>query len=313
MQEGFDWHQLWVLVKAPDNVPIVLMMVLMPIYTWMAFSQARKNDRLIAALDADPDMRKNHHRTVFPYKEGWPKTVHSWPYLLRMEFLAAIIVTVILMVWSICLDAPLEEPANPNLTMNPSKAPWYFLGLQEMLVYFDPWIAGVVLPSIILVGLMAIPYLDVNPLGNGYYTWKQRKFAIGTFCFGFLGLWMVMIIIGTFIRGPGWMWFWPGETWDHHRVIFEVNQDLHQIVGIHGTWAVAGFGAAVLGLYAAVVGGLSHLGFKKLAPRMISRMSVIQYIILLNLWIGFWLLPLKMILRLGFRVKYIWVTPWFNV
>ena len=82
------------------------------------------------------------------------------------------------MVWSITLNAPLEEPANPNLTMNPSKAPWYFLGLQEMLVYFDPWIAGVVMPTLIIVGLMVIPYIDTNPLGSGYYTWKQRKFSI---------------------------------------------------------------------------------------------------------------------------------------
>ena len=105
---------------------------------------------------------------------------------MRMEFLAAIIVTVILFVWSITLNAPLEELANPNLTMNPAKAPWYFLGLQEMLVYFDPWIAGVVMPTLIVVGLMIIPYVDTNPLGSGYYTWKQRRFSITTFCFGFI-------------------------------------------------------------------------------------------------------------------------------
>ena len=130
------------------------------------------------------------------------------------------------MVWSITLNAPLEEPANPNLTMNPSKAPWYFLGLQEMLVYFDPWIAGVVMPTLIIVGLMVIPYIDTNPLGNGYYTWKQRKFSIWTFLFGFIVLWVAMIVIGTFIRGPGWLWFWPGQTWDHNRLIYEVNRDL---------------------------------------------------------------------------------------
>ena len=96
--------------------------------------------------------------------------------------------------------------------MNPAKAPWYFLGLQEMLVYFDPWIAGVVMPTLIVVGLMIIPYVDTNPLGSGYYTWKQRKFSILTFCFGFLFLWVLMVIVGTFIRGPGWMWFWPGQT-----------------------------------------------------------------------------------------------------
>ena len=109
---------------------------------------------------------------------------------MRIEFLAAIIVTVLLMVWSITLNAPLEEPANPNVTMNPAKAPWYFLGLQEMLVYFDPWMAGVVMPTLIIIGLMVIPYIDANPLGNGYYTYKQRKFAIWSFWFGFLGLWV---------------------------------------------------------------------------------------------------------------------------
>ena len=65
--------------------------------------------------------------------------------------------------------------------MNPSKAPWYFLGLQEMLVYFDPWIAGVVMPSIIMIGLMVFPYVDSNPLGNGYYTYRQRRFAVNMF------------------------------------------------------------------------------------------------------------------------------------
>src|SRR4029077_3119726 len=103
------------------------------------------------------------------------------------------------MVWSICLNAPLEEPANPNLTMNPAKAPWYFLGLQEMLVYFDTWIAGVVMPTLIILGLMVIPYVDTNPLGAGYYTCKQLKFESSGFLFRFIVLWVSMITIGTFI------------------------------------------------------------------------------------------------------------------
>src|SRR5262245_19637335 len=112
-----------------------------------------------------------------------PNRIHTWPYLVRLEFIAAIIVMVVMTVWSIVIDAPLEEPANPNKTPNPSKAPWYFLGLQEMLVYFDPWMAGVVLPSLIIVGLMVIPYIDTNTNGNGYYTVSERKFAIGTYLF----------------------------------------------------------------------------------------------------------------------------------
>src|SRR5246127_3501378 len=207
-----DWRQLWEICSAPDNVPIVVLIPLLAFYTSPAWKQAHANDVLLAQLEADPALAKTHHRKTQPWKPGWAKEVHVWPYLLRIEFLAAIIVTIILMVWSITLNAPLEEPANPTLTMNPSKAPWYFLGLQEMLVYFDPWIAGVVMPSLIIIGLMVIPYIDTNPLGNGYYTLKQRKFAIATFCFGFMVLWLVMVFIGTFLRGPGGVWVWPGKT-----------------------------------------------------------------------------------------------------
>ena len=227
-----DWHQLWTIISLPDNIPIVGMIFIIPFFTWYGLRQAFANDRLAERLEKDKDMAKTHHRKVHPFQKGWQREVAVWPYLLRMEFLAAIIVTFILMVWSITLDAPLEEPANPSLTMNPSKAPWYFLGLQEMLVYFDPWIAGVVMPTLIIIGLIVIPYIDENPLGNGYYTYKQRRFAIWTFIFGFIILWTSMIVIGTLIRGPGWMWFWPGMTWDHNRLIFEINRDLHEIVGI---------------------------------------------------------------------------------
>ena len=95
--------------------------------------------------------------------------VHTWPYLVRLEMLVGTAIMAFMTIWSIVVDAPLEEPANPTKTPNPSKAPWYFLGLQEILVYFDPWFAGVVLPALIIVGLMVIPYVDINPKGNGYY------------------------------------------------------------------------------------------------------------------------------------------------
>src|SRR6476469_1060980 len=115
-----------------------------------------------------------------------PNRIHTCPYLVRLEFLTAIIVMTVMTVWSIAIDAPLEEPANPNKTPNPSKAPWYFLGLQEMLVYFDPWMAGVVLPSLVLFGLMAIPYIDFNKSGHGYYTIAQRPFSYIIFQLGFI-------------------------------------------------------------------------------------------------------------------------------
>jgi Cytochrome b(C-terminal)/b6/petD len=310
-----DFHQLWTIVSLPDNVPIVLLMIVVPFYTWYALRQAFANDRLIEQLEADPAMAKTHHRKTQPWKPGWAKEVHVWPYLLRIEFLAAIIVTLLLMVWSITLNAPLEEPSNPTLTMNPSKAPWYFLGLQEMLVYFDPWIAGVIMPSLIIVGLMAVPYIDENPLGNGYYTYKQRKFAIWTFIFGFIVLWVSMILIGTLIRGPGWMWFWPGMTWDHNRQIFEINRDLPDIVGIRSGMIKNLFGAVVMMIYAVVAG----IGIHKLitstpfSRKIYKRMSVLQYGLMQFLLICMLALPIQIMLRLLFRIKYIWVSPWFNI
>jgi len=310
-----DLHQLWTIVSTPDNVPIVLLLFVVPFYTWYGLRQALANDRLIAQLETDPAMAKTHHRKTQPYKPGWAKEIHVWPFLLRIEFLAAIIVTVILMVWSITLNAPLEEPSNPTLTMNPSKAPWYFLGLQEMLVYFDPWMAGVVMPSLIIVGLMCIPYIDTNPLGNGYYTFKQRKFSILTFIFGFIVLWVSMIVIGTMIRGPGWMWFWPGTTWDHNRLIFEVNRDLPDIFGITGRWPKAIFGAIVVGAYCAAAGVLIHkiITWNAFNKKIYARMSVLQYVVMQTFLVIMLALPVKILARQLFRIKYVWITPWFNI
>ena len=139
-----------------------------------------------------------------------------WPDLVYIELICMVLITAGLIAWSLLLQAPLEQPANPVVTPNPAKAPWYFLGLQEMLVFFDASIAGVTLPVLIILGLCAIPYLDVNPRGNGYYTIAERKFAYVIFQFGFLQLWIFLILVGTFLRGPGWAFFGPFEAHDPH-------------------------------------------------------------------------------------------------
>ncbi|MBA3322613.1 MAG: cytochrome C [Pyrinomonadaceae bacterium] len=310
-----DWHQLWKITSAPDNVPIVAMLFLVPFFTWLGLRQARQTDRLIEQLEEDPQLAKTHHRKILPWRPGWARELHVWPFLVRVEFLAAVIVTVILFVWSITLNAPLEEPANPNLTMNPSKAPWYFLGLQEMLVYFDPWIAGVVMPGLIMVGLMVFPYVDSNPLGNGYYTIKQRKFALGMFGIGWL-TWILLIIIGTFIRGPGWIWFWPGQTWDHNAVVYDRNRDLHEFLGITSMPGKMIFGAIVVGVFFVICGLLLHklMTWNDFERKIFARTSLLQYLTFQFFAITVLIaLPVKLLLRLVFNIKYVWVTPWFNV
>ena len=240
--------------------------------------------------------------------------LQTWPFLLRKEFLAAIIVMIILMIWSIALDAPLEEPSDPSLTPNPAKAPWYFLGLQEMLVYFDPWIAGVVFPSLIVMGLMVIPYVDMNPKGNGYYTFKERKFAILTFCFGFHVLWILLIIVGVFMRGPGWLWFWPWEEWDSHRIVADTNYDLTQFIGIDSK-SLLGFiiGGGLVSIYFFLGMAVPYLLMKMKNSPILEKLGIIRYSIVAFLFLSMLGLPIKMVLKLVFHLKYIWVTPWFNI
>ncbi len=142
------------------------------------------------------------------------KLVPVWPNLLFRELLAALGFGILLMVASIVFDAPLEAPADPTLTPNPAKAPWYFVGLQELLVYFDPWVAGVGIPLVIILGLCSIPYIDPTRDGVGTYALRKRPMASAIFLTGIVG-WFLLIAIGMWFRGPGWSWVWPGTEATH--------------------------------------------------------------------------------------------------
>ncbi len=237
---------------------------------------------------------------------------HTWPHLVRLEFLVILFVMAGLIFWSITIDAPLEEIAQPTKTPNPSKAPWYFLGLQEMLVYFDPWVAGVVLPTLIIIGLMAIPYLDINPKGNGYYTLKERPYTVPGFLFGFVGLWTMLIMVGTFLRGPGWNLFWPWEVWDPHKVVALINVDLSYLVGIRNYNAAMIFGGLVIGAFYSL-GALFYVYLKLKKSPLLEELGLVRYSLLAFLLLTMAALPIKMLLRLLLNVKYVWVTPWFNI
>ena len=137
------------LVTKPDNVPIVGLLFLLGYFTWLATYRAVQNDQ-------------RRREGLPPLEAEDSEKVLVWPDLVYTELICMIALTALLVVWGVALQAPLEEPASSVKTPNPSKAPWYFLGLQEMLVYYDPWMAGVVLPSLVVFGLMAIPYIDFN-------------------------------------------------------------------------------------------------------------------------------------------------------
>ncbi len=133
-------------------------------------------------------------------------SVFVWPHLLVREFMAAVLMTVMLTVVSIVIAAPLREASDPNLTPNPAKAPWYFLGLQEQLHYFPPTIAGVLAPGFVLVGLALLPYVDRNPSR----AFEDRKLSIALFTM-FAIFFAVTILAGSFFRGSGWQWIWPWQ------------------------------------------------------------------------------------------------------
>lgn len=237
------------------------------------------------------------------------QTEYTWPNLVYIELIAAVAVMAALTLWSLLVMAPLEDMANPGLTPNPAKAPWYFLGLQELLVYFDPWFAGVVAPSLIIIGLMAIPYLDFNKEVQGGYAFGRRKFAVATFTFGFI-IWWLLIIIGVFLRGPSWNWYWPWESQEVHKPIPA------------GLWSFPDKGLPVIGGID-LVGTLITVGFLFLTPVLLlgisrfrsylNRMGFVRYGIMMILFMLMMLVPLKVILRLVFNLKYLMVTPWFKI
>ncbi|MGA7269968.1 MAG: cytochrome bc complex cytochrome b subunit [Acidimicrobiia bacterium] len=136
------------------------------------------------------------------------KPVMVWPHLLIRHAVAALGVLFLVLLLALAFDAPLRSIANPNLTPNPEKAPWYFAGLQELLSHFHPTAAGVLVPLAIIIGAMALPYIDRNPARRP----KYRKVAIATFTI-FLVAWIVLTLIGFAFRGPDWSWVWPWHAW----------------------------------------------------------------------------------------------------
>src|SRR2546422_3594370 len=304
----FDPNFALIVLKR-DNVPIAAMMFLVAFFVWFGLEEGRRNDALRAA-----------EQPIIEKRESGDGKVMVWPDLVYTEFLCMILWTIFLIVWSICLKAPIEEPANPAKTPNPSKAPWYFLGLQEMLVYYDPWIAGVLLPGLIIVGLCAIPYIDKNPKGNGYFTFKERKPEIAIFLFGFVVLWVWLIVIGTFLRGPNQNFVGPFEYWDAHKLVPLINVDLSQIIWVKWMHTALPRNPIVreifgLTLVAAYFLALPPLFAKRWLKGYHEKLGPTRFHIMMFLGLTMLSLPIKMMLRWTLNMHYVVTVPeiFFNI
>jgi hypothetical protein len=300
------------IIMKPDNVPIPILIFSVGFFTWLGMYKAIENDR--RAERGEPPVEKTKDDKVL-----------VWPDLVYTEMIAMIVVTFLLVIWSVLLKAPLEQPASSAKAPNPSKAPWYFLGLQEMLVYYDPWMAGVVLPTMIIVGLIALPYIDFNQKGNGYYTFAQRPFAITTFQYGFVVLWVSLIVLGTVLRGPNWNFFGPFEYWDPHKVLPLNNVNLSdmfwlQLLGVNFKEGQGIFGILLReapGIFLVAVYMLALPPFlaKTWMRSFYIKMGFVRFFLLVTLIQFMLALPLKMVLRWTINLKYIIYIPeyFFNI
>ena len=302
-----NWNFRQIVGKA-DNVPITMLIFSVGFFTWLALYKAVRNDERLAR--GEPPLEKLEDEKVL-----------VWPDLVYTELICMVIATFALVVWAVVLKAPLEQPATSAKAPNPSKAPWYFLGLQEMLVYYDPWMAGVVLPTMIIVGLIAIPYIDFNQKGSGYFTFVQRKFAVITFMLGFVVMWVTLIVLGTFLRGPNWNFFGPFEFWDTHKVLPLNNVNLSELFWLRM------LGRPLEGMNPIVrelPGVILVLAYLFLLPQLLAKtvlrsffikMGFVRFMLLVNLIQFMAALPIKMILRWAINLKYIVFFPeiFFNI
>ncbi|MDE1977241.1 MAG: cytochrome b N-terminal domain-containing protein [Elusimicrobia bacterium] len=224
-----------------------------------------------------------------PYGEVTEPKIDTWPNLIKRQYVAAAACLLILMIWALMVNAPLDVIANPHATPNPEKAPWYFVGLQDMLYYFDPWIAGVMVPNLIIVGLMAIPFIDPSPKGVGRYALKERPFASTMFLMGIL-LWFAFIFMGEFCRGPNFMWYWPWQSW---LMQMPAPKEAWSLFGPHGVGRYPT--AAGLAVLAAGFGAIMVL------PKMIkAQLSLIKATLACAVGLGLFILILHYGLHMDF-------------
>ena len=265
--------------------------------------ESKEKDEVIVRMSAKEWEYVKDVNVKTEFREGFDTlTIKEQDYTVKhlrdsvgIEFIAGLIFTFIIMVWSLFMDAPLKELADPSITPIDERAPWYFIGLQELLIYFDPWLAGVVIPTILLIGLIVVPFIDPNKeTGIGRYALRERIVAVSVFCFGF-GMWYILIIIGQFFRGPGRIFYWP---WEDKSVLKDVP--VTELVNFH----IAG-GFAFFILYFGIGIVIPQFIFKNFC----KTLGVVRYYIFIVLFLIMLLVPIKIFLRYIFDVKYILSLP----
>jgi len=230
-------------------------------------------------------------------KQDPPVMLPVYPGLVFKEFLAALACILVLAWLGLLIEAPLDVTADPDFTPNPAKAPWYFLGIQELLLYFDPWLAGAVIPFLIIAGLILVPLLDTDPQGAGRYSFRRRIWAVLPFTAGLFFL-VLLTVMAAWFRGSNWDWYWPWQDWSMAR---PARPDFRSLPN----W----LGLSLIGIYY-LMGMLLPV---TLWRSRFEKWGRVRYSIYFFLVLTMGAVVIKVLLRLLLNVRYIVQTPWFNI
>lgn len=237
----------------------------------------------------------------------------TWPHLLRLELLAALVTLLALTWWALGYELPLGPRADPQVTPAVAKAPWFFIGIQEMLQYFDAWLAGVVLPLLSVVGLCALPYLDVSDAGSGRYTWRRRPLALAVVVVLLL-IWLVPALVGQ---------LWRNENWELAAAWRTIPPTALQPAPLEGARLSLAGALGLDGALEHLVGAVACLGpfiaLALLGPRLLRGRGRLEELGRGRVfWAGAFVLVMlgvlvKVSLHAAAGVHYLWVTPWFRI
>jgi len=279
------------LLHQPDALALVLLLLLVGAAVAVGLVAARRRDRdAVRPPEAEP-------------------MVTTWPHLLRRELIASLAALLAVTWWAILLEVPLGPTADPAVTPLAAKAPWFFVGVQEMLQYFDAWLAGAVLPLIMIVGLCALPYLDLNPEGNGRYTLRSRPVALAVVA-GLLVMWLLPMVVGLLFRGEHWL---LQPVWQPPALDAPLPPpqplSLADRIGLGGATAQLLGGTACVGPYLAV----ALLWPRLRRVRGVARMGWVRYMVAGGLLATVLGVAVKVVLVATLDIRYLWVNPWFRI
>lgn len=276
------------LLAQPDAVALVLLLVLVGATVAVGLCAGHRRDR-----GGEPP----------------EEVVTTWPHLLRLELVAALATLLVLSWWAILAEVPLGSPADPGNTPPLAKAPWFFVGVQEMLQYFDAPLAGGVLPILMMVGLCALPYLDPDPGADGRYTLRKRPVAL--VLTGTLIVWLLPMTVGLLLRGEHWL---LQPAWRPPPLDVPLSPSrppsLPARLGLSGATAHLLGGGLCLGPYLLLLLLLRPMRrrFPQVA-RMGSGRVVVAGVLLVTV-LG---VTAKVILVALLDIRYVWVTTWFRI